>query len=152
MAQGKAYTPEQKEQAIQSLEEYLKMGFSRNKACNLIGLPPATLSNWVSEDETLGMRLEGWENYMTALAVANIQQAIIKEVREMLDSDASLHDLAAKELKTLQETLVKIQKKFGLHQVIKSLLSLETCITCKTKHTNIEEHEKPGDRSVPPTE
>lgn len=79
MAQGKAYTPEQKEQAIQSLQEYLKMGFSRNKACSLIGLPPATLSNWVSEDETLGMRLEGWENYITALAIANIKQAIDKE-------------------------------------------------------------------------
>ena len=76
---GKAYTEQQKEQAIQSLKTYLEMGFSRNKACSLIGLPPATLSNWVSEDETLGMRLEGWENMITALAIANIQKAIRKE-------------------------------------------------------------------------
>ena len=79
MAQGKAYTTEQKEQAIQSLKDYLELGFSRNKACGLIGLPPATLSNWVKEDETLGMRLEGWENAINKLAMANIVDAIQKE-------------------------------------------------------------------------
>lgn len=79
MAQGKAYTPEQRETIIQSLREYLELGFSRNKACSLIGLPPATLSNWVSEDEALGMRLEGYENAINKLVMANIMQAIQKE-------------------------------------------------------------------------
>jgi peptide chain release factor 1 len=34
-----------------------------------------------------------------------------KEVREMLDSDASLHDLAAKELKTIQEERERVEKQ-----------------------------------------
>lgn len=79
MAQGKPYTTEQKEQAIESLRTYLEMGFSRNKACSLIGLDPTTLSKWAKDDETLSMRLEGWENMLTALAISNIQQAIRKE-------------------------------------------------------------------------
>jgi len=79
MAQGKAFTPEERETIIQSLRPHLELGFSRNKACSLIGLPPQTLSNWVQEDEALGMRLESWESYTTALAMANIQMAIRKE-------------------------------------------------------------------------
>lgn len=79
MAQGKPFTPEQKEQAIESLKPYLEMGFSRNRACKIVGLDPTTLSKWVADDETLSMRLEGWENLITAMAIANIQQAIIKE-------------------------------------------------------------------------
>lgn len=76
MAQGKEFTPEQRESIIQSLREYLEMGFSRNKACSLIGLAPGTLSNWVKDDEALGMKLEGWENKLNALAISNIAQAI----------------------------------------------------------------------------
>lgn len=79
MAQGKEYTKEQKDEIIQSLKTYLEMGFSRNKACSLIGLPPQTLSNWVKLDESLSIKLEGWENMITALAISNIQQAIRKE-------------------------------------------------------------------------
>ena len=79
MAQGKAYTPEQKERIIQSLREYLELGFSRNKACSLIGLAPGTLSNWVKDDEALGMKLEGWENKLNALAISNIAQALMAE-------------------------------------------------------------------------
>lgn len=55
------------------------MGFSRNKACRFIGLPPQTLSNWVVEDESLGMKLTSWENVNTALALAVIHQTIQNE-------------------------------------------------------------------------
>lgn len=79
MSQGKAYTKEQKEVIIQSLREYLELGFSRNKACSFIGLAPTTLSNWVNEDEALGMMVEGWENAINKLAMANIVDAIKKE-------------------------------------------------------------------------
>lgn len=79
MSQGKAYTKEQKEIIIQSLREYLELGFSRNKACSFIGLAPTTLSNWVNEDEALGMMVEGWENAINKLAMANIVDAIKKE-------------------------------------------------------------------------
>jgi hypothetical protein len=79
MAQGKAWTQEERETIIQSLREYLELGFSRNKACAFIGLPPQTLSNWIQEDEALGMRITGFENAMNKLAMANLRDAMMKE-------------------------------------------------------------------------
>lgn len=73
---GKPYTDEQKEQAILSLKDYLTAGFSRAKACELVGLADSTLSNWVQKDETLGMRLKGWENTLNALAMSNMADAL----------------------------------------------------------------------------
>lgn len=85
MSQGKAWTKEQKDTIIQSLQDYLELGFSRNKACELIGLAPSTLSNWVKEDESLGIKLQGWENAINKVALANIRDAIMKE-SEMEDT------------------------------------------------------------------
>lgn len=85
MAQGREWTKEQRDVIIQSLQPYLEMGLSRNRACSLIGLAPATLSNWVSEDDALGIKLLGWENAMNVLATANIKMAIEKEA-EMDDT------------------------------------------------------------------
>ena len=79
MAQGKEWTAEEREMIIQSLKDYLEVGFSRNKACGFIGLAPATLSNWIKEDEALGMKIQGWENAMNKLALANIRDAMMKE-------------------------------------------------------------------------
>ncbi len=79
MAQGKAFTPQQREEIIQSLKPYLEMGFSRNKACVFIGLPAQTLSNWVVDDEALGIKLQGWENAINMVVMQNIAQAIQKE-------------------------------------------------------------------------
>lgn len=79
MAQGRDWLPEEKETIIQSLREYLEMGFSRNKSCAFIGLAPATLSNWIKEDEALGMRITGYENAMNKLAMANLRDAMMKE-------------------------------------------------------------------------
>lgn len=79
MAQGKGFTQEERQTIIQSLKPFLEMGFSRNKSCHLIGLPPQTLSNWVQEDESLGMKLTSWENLNNALALANIHQALQNE-------------------------------------------------------------------------
>lgn len=79
MAQGKEWTDEEKETIIQSLREYLELGFSRNKACSFIGLAPSTLCNWINQDEALGMRIEGWENAINKVVMANLLQAIKKE-------------------------------------------------------------------------
>jgi hypothetical protein len=79
MAQGKAFTEEQRNTIIQSLQAYLELGFSRNKACELTGLAPATLSNWVKADEALGIKLQSWENAISTTAMANIRDAIQKE-------------------------------------------------------------------------
>jgi hypothetical protein len=85
MAQGKAFTTEQRDVIIQSLKPYLEMGLSRNRACSLIGLLPTTLSTWVSDDEALRIKLQGWENAMNVLATANIKSALEKEA-EMDDT------------------------------------------------------------------
>jgi len=79
MSQGKAFLPEQKESIIQSLKDYLELGFSRNKACELTGLAPQTLSNWVRIDESLGIKLQGWENAINKVVMANLLDAINKE-------------------------------------------------------------------------
>ena len=79
MAQGKAFTPEERTTIIESLRPYLEMGFSRNKACRFIGLDPTTLSKWVVDDESLSMKLTSWENVNTALALAVIHQTIQNE-------------------------------------------------------------------------
>lgn len=79
MAQGREWTKEEKEILIQSLKPYLEMGFSRNRACGFIGLAPQTLSNWVSCDEALGMKLTGWENAVNVIAIKNVADAIKRE-------------------------------------------------------------------------
>jgi len=57
----------------------LELGFSRNKACELTGLAPQTLSNWVQIDESLGIKLQGWENAINKVVMANLLDAINKE-------------------------------------------------------------------------
>jgi hypothetical protein len=79
MAQGKAYTEKERASIVESVKPYLELGFSRNKACAFIGLDPTTLSKWVQDDEALSMKLTGWENTVTSLAMANIAMAIRKE-------------------------------------------------------------------------
>jgi hypothetical protein len=79
MAQGKAFTKEERESIIESLRPFLEIGLSRNKACESIGLDPTTLSKWVQDSEVLSMKLKGWENTMNMLAIANINSALQKE-------------------------------------------------------------------------
>lgn len=76
MAQGKAYN---QDKILESLRPYLELGFSRSKACKLIGLDETTLSKWATSSEEVSMKLTGWENTINALAMANIQMAIRKE-------------------------------------------------------------------------
>lgn len=77
--QGKAFTSEERQTIIESLKPYLEMGFSRNKACKFVGLDPTTLSKWVQKDESLSIKLVSWENVNSALALANIHQALKNE-------------------------------------------------------------------------
>lgn len=79
MAQGKEYTIEERTSIIESLKPFLELGYSRNKACKFIGLDATTLSKWVKDDESLSMKLTGWENAVNALAMANIADAIRRE-------------------------------------------------------------------------
>ena len=86
MSQGKEYTKEQKDKIIKSLKPHLEIGFSRNKACDLIGLAPQTLSNWVKLDESLSMELQSAENTINTMVMANLHDAIRLEGEQ--DKDA----------------------------------------------------------------
>lgn len=77
--QGKPYTPEQRATIIESLQPYLEMGFSRRKACAFVGFDDTTLSKWVQEDPGLSIKLTSWENVNSAIALANIHQALKNE-------------------------------------------------------------------------
>ena len=85
MAQGREWTTEERETIIESLKPFLKAGLSRNRACEAIGLHPTTLSKWVQVDEALSMKLQGWENALNILAMANIESALEIEA-EMEDA------------------------------------------------------------------
>lgn len=77
--QGKAFTKEQKDTIIQSLQEYLELGFSRNRACKMVGLSPVTLHNWIKADEALGIKIQGWENAINKLVLANLRDSLQAE-------------------------------------------------------------------------
>jgi len=79
MSQGRAFTPEQREMILESLKDYLELGFSRSRACKMVGFDETRLSKWLSNDEAFSMKVQGWENAMNKLALANIRDAMMKE-------------------------------------------------------------------------
>jgi hypothetical protein len=83
--QGKAYTEQERAVILESLRPYLELGFSRSKSCKFIGLDETTLCKWLSNNEALSMKIEGWENTINTVAMANIRDAINKEA-EMDDA------------------------------------------------------------------
>jgi hypothetical protein len=86
MAKGLEWTSEQKDIIIHSLKPYLELGYSRNKACDFIGLAPSTLSNWLKDKEELGMKLLGWENTVNTIVMANLVDAINAEAAQQDDT------------------------------------------------------------------
>lgn len=85
MSQGKAFTNEERDIILESLRPYLELGFSRSKACKMVGLNESTLSRWVTADEVLGMRLEGWENSINKLVMSNLIDALNAEAADQDD-------------------------------------------------------------------
>lgn len=86
MAQGKKFTKEQRQEVIESLRPYLEVGFSRARACKMVGLNESTLSRWLTADEVLGMKVEGWENSINKLVMANLLDALRSESRNEEDT------------------------------------------------------------------
>ena len=82
MAQGKAFTTEQKDVIIQTLGDSLQLGFSRAKSCKMVGLAESTLSTWAREDEALSMKLQSWENAINRVVMKNIKSAIDMEEKD----------------------------------------------------------------------
>lgn len=76
MAQGKAYTDEQRETIIRSVQMYIKLGYSDAKACILAKVPVTTFNTWVLNDESLRIENESLRNLVSAKARTNIIRAI----------------------------------------------------------------------------
>lgn len=66
------YTPEQREQVIQSILDVLKTGVTIKKACVNLGIPPSTLYYWMDKDPKLRSKFVMQQMVMLALAERNV--------------------------------------------------------------------------------
>lgn len=81
MAQGIARTPEEVEKLIfKELKPVMELGFSMTKACQAIGVPQATISDYLAKDDkqggTLRLQMAAWRKQIDIQAVTNIQKSI----------------------------------------------------------------------------
>ena len=81
------------------------------------------MSNWVKEDEALGMKLVGWENANNKIAMSNIRDAMMKEgeMEDDLRKENSWKWVSAKE------------------ETMKPKQEIEQTIDANIEHTNAEE-------------
>jgi hypothetical protein len=76
--QGKAYTKEQREEIIGSLQPYLTLGYDLKNACILAQVTYETVWEWVNKDNALLIRIKAWQNMINAKA----RQNVAKEINE----------------------------------------------------------------------
>ena len=76
MSQGREFTPEQRENILESIRPYLQMGYSINKACILAQIDGSVIYKWCEADETLSKKIESWRNMVTAIARQNLVKSI----------------------------------------------------------------------------
>lgn len=68
MAQGKEWD---KDEVIEILKPFFKMGCSVTKACSYAGIPRTTIQTWIENDDTLRLKVEAWQNEPNAMARSN---------------------------------------------------------------------------------
>ena len=68
MAQGKERN---KEEVLEALKPYFKLGCSVLKACKYAGIPPSTVDTWIQNDDDLRVQVTAWQNEISAKARAN---------------------------------------------------------------------------------
>lgn len=68
MAQGKAWD---KNEVIEVLKPFFKMGCNVTKACRYAGIAQSTVQTWIEEDEELRLKINAWQSEPNALARAN---------------------------------------------------------------------------------
>lgn len=76
MAQGKAYD---KEKLLKVLEPFLKLGYTRNKACTLAGIDASVVYKWEKEDPELSVKIDSWIEFPNQEARRNIVNKITDE-------------------------------------------------------------------------
>lgn len=73
MAQGK---PWKKEEVIELLKPFFKLGMNVNKACASAGIPQSTVQTWIGEDDLLRLKIEVWQKEITISALKAKKKAI----------------------------------------------------------------------------
>lgn len=89
MAQGKEWN---RDEVIEILKPFFKLGCNVTKACNYAGVPRTTVQTWIEDDEELRLKVTGWQNEMSNLARKNMKKAL-----EDGDKQTSLEWLKRKE-------------------------------------------------------
>lgn len=73
--QGKARN---KEETIEALSEFFKLGCSVKKACEYGGIPQSTVATWIQNDDALRIKITAWQNEMNTLARRNWKDQLEK--------------------------------------------------------------------------
>lgn len=73
MSQGKSWN---KDEVIEILEPYFKLGCNVTKACSYAGIPRTTVQTWIEGDETLRLKVESWQNEINMSARRALKKSI----------------------------------------------------------------------------
>jgi|10_taG_2_1085330.scaffolds.fasta_scaffold02700_7 hypothetical protein len=73
MAQGREWD---REEVIEIVKPYLKLGYSVNKSCILAEIPTSTFATWMQNDEVLRKKVAAWRNNINAIARKNVVESI----------------------------------------------------------------------------
>jgi hypothetical protein len=73
MSQGKKR--DQKE-VIEVLEPFFRLGYSVNKSCKLAKIPQSTVQTWIGEDDSLRLKINGWQGEIGSIARRVVAEGI----------------------------------------------------------------------------
>lgn len=79
MSQGKAWD---KEQVVELLKPKFQLGYSVNKACELINLPASTFKTWLETDDELRLKVNAWQNEISDMARKVWQESIVTGIEQ----------------------------------------------------------------------
>jgi transposase-like protein len=71
--QGKKWN---KDEVLNTLKPYFRLGYNVSKACRCAGIAESTVKHWIQKSEMLRLKVNAWQNEVSAQARANIIHAI----------------------------------------------------------------------------
>ena len=69
--------PFNKDNVLEALSPYFKLGYGIPKACKLAGFNDEVLYDWINKDPSLLVKIESWQNEINILARSEWKDAII---------------------------------------------------------------------------
>lgn len=118
MSQGVEWN---REEVIELLKPYFKMGCSVTKACKYAGIPQSTVATWISGDELLRLKIENWQsepnhmarsNWIAKMAEGDYQASVEWLKRREKDDFSERTEQTGADGSTIQPILVRfIDKK-----------------------------------------